>query len=133
MSANVNINYSFTIQAVDSVANVAVYNRAISNFLLTAAAWTSSDFLQVPTAGVAITLPSSPVYFVYVRNLGTNNITLSYTPTGGSSTSLILAANGSGIGGIFLYGLSVESAGGITALSLEATTAVTPAEYFVAA
>lgn len=133
--ANVNVNLSYTIQGQDITANVAVFNRALQNFQLVATSWQACDFAQVPTTGltIPITAIGGTAYFVYVRNLGANNITCTYTPTGGSSTSLILLPVGTNSGGIFMYALTAETAGGITALSLTASTATTPAEYFVAA
>lgn len=129
--SNVAINLNYAIQAVDVTAAVTVFNRTVSGFQLTATVWSASDFFQVGTSATTISLPSSTVYFVYARNLGTNNVTLNYTPTGGSSTSLVLLPVGSNIGGVFLYGLSAETAGGITAMSATASTATTPIEYFV--
>ena len=131
--ANTNINLSYNIAATDIAANVNVFTRNISGFQLAATLWAASDFFQVPTSPTSISLPATTIYFVYVRNLGANNVTLSYTPTGGSSTSLVLLPTGSNIGGIFLYGLSAETAGGITAMSLQASTATTPVEYFLGA
>jgi hypothetical protein len=131
--ANVNVNLSYAIQGQDITANVAVYNRALSNFQLAATAWLAADYLQVPTGGVTVTLPAATVYFVYVRNLGANNITVTYTPAGGASTSLVLLPVGPNSGGIFLLALSAETGGGITALSFTAATATTPVEYLVAA
>ncbi len=133
--ANINVNLSYTIQGQDIVANVAVFQRALQNFQLVATAWQAADFAQCPVGGlsVPITAIGGTAFFVYVRNLGANNITVAYTPTGGSSTNLVLLPVGSGSGGIFLYALSAETAGGITAMTLTATTATTPAEYFISA
>ena len=131
--SNVAINLNYAIQAVDVTAAVTVFNRTISGFQLSATVWSASDFFQVNTTSTTISLPATTIFFVYVRNLGANNVTLAYTPAGGSSTSLVLLPVGSNVGGVFLYGLSAETAGGITALSATATTAVTPIEYFVGA
>lgn len=133
--SNVNVNLSYAIQGQDIIANVVVFSRALQNFQLVGTAWQASDWAQVPTGG--LTVPISAIggtaYFTYVRNLGSNNITLSYTPTGGSSTSVVLLPQGANSGGIFLYAMTAETSGGITALSLTAATATTPAEYFIAA
>ncbi len=131
--SNVAVNFNYGIQAVDTVAAVSIYNRAVSGFQLAATQWLSADWFQVAVSSTPVSLPATTVYFVYARNLGANNVTVNYTPAGGASTSLVLLPVGSNVGGIFLYGLSAESAGGITALSFIATTAVTPVEFFVAA
>jgi hypothetical protein len=135
MASNINVNMSYAIQGQDVTANVVVYNRALSNFQLAATAWQGSDFAQVPVGGLTVNLAAiaGTAFFVYVRNLGANNITVTYTPTGGASTSIVLLPAGSNSGGIFIYALTAETAGGITALSFTAATATTPVEYFVAA
>jgi hypothetical protein len=131
--SNVNITTGITIQAVDITANVTPFNRLLTGILLPVTVWSASDFFQVATAGSTIALPASTIYYVYARNLGNNNITLTYTPTGGSSTSIGLSPVTSNFGGIFFYAQTAESNGGITALSAMAATAATPIEYFVAA
>jgi hypothetical protein len=135
MAGNVNINLSYTIQGQDITANVAVFQRALQNFQLAATAWQASDFAQVPLGGLAIPITAigGTAYFVYVRNLGANNITVSYTPTAAPATTLVLLPVGTNSGGIFLYALSAETGGGIIAMTLTASTATTPAEYFIAA
>jgi hypothetical protein len=133
--SNINVNMSYAIQGQDITANVVVFSRALQNFQLVCTAWQASDWAQVPVGGltIPITAIGGTSFFTYVRNLGSNNITVTYTPTGGSATSLILLPQTANAGGIFLYAMTAETAGGITALSLTATTATTPAEYFIAA
>src|ERR1700684_2922198 len=132
--SNVAVNLNYGIQAVDTVASVSVFNRAISGFQLQATSWQAADWLQVPVfPGIVLALPAIPVFFVYIRNLGTNNIVLNFTPSGFSTATIILLPVGSNVGGIFLYGLSAETAGGITNLGMSAAISTTPVEYFVAA
>jgi hypothetical protein len=131
--ANVQANLNVGIQAVDTVSAVTVFSRNVIGFQLAAISWQAADWFQVPTSGANIILPALVVFFVYVRNLGTNSVALSYVPNGGTVTSVILLPVGTNVGGIFLYALSAESGGGITAISATATTAATPIEYFVAA
>jgi hypothetical protein len=132
--SNVSVNLNYGIQGIDTAASVVVFNRAISGFQLAATQWSAADWFQVTTGGSVVSLPASVVYFVYARNLGTNNVTLNYTPNGGASTSVVLLPVGSNVGGVFLYALSDQGVGsGITALSFTATTATTPVEYFVSA
>lgn len=132
--ANINVTTGITIQAVDITANVTPFTRQLTGILLPATVWSAADFFQAPNSSPAtITLPATTVFFVYVRNLGSNNITINYTPTGGGSTSIVLPPVTSNFGGVFLYGCTAETAGGITALSLQAASAATPCEYFLAA
>ena len=133
MPSNVQTNLQMTINAVDTTAAASVFTRIISGFQLGATSWQAADWLQVPTAGVTLALPAAIVYFVYIRNLGTNNVIVSFTPMSEPSTSIALLPVGSNVGGVFLYALSAESGGGITSITLTAQVATTPTEYFVAA
>ena len=134
MAANINLVTGISIQAVDITANVTPFNRALQGILLPVTAWQSADFLQVPTGGVVIQLPAPTVWYVYVRNLSANNITVTFTPVGGAATSVVLLPVTSNFGGIFLYLNTTETGGGgITALSLTAATATSSVEYLVAA
>lgn len=132
--ANTQVNFQATITGVDTTSAQSVFTRIISGFQLAATSWQASDWLQVPTTGISVTLPAATVYFVFVRNLGANNISVSFSPVGGGTpTSIVLLPVGSNVGGIFVYALSAESGGGITALEFAAASATTPVEYFVAA
>jgi hypothetical protein len=84
-------------------------------------------------APYAVTLPTTTIYAVYLRNLGaTNNLEVFLTPSGGSawtSPAILIP------GGVFIYWTPYTTApgsGGFTALSLQAVGGSTPAEIFLA-
>lgn len=63
-----------------------------------------------------------------VKNLdATNNITVTYTPVGGGSSTLVLVP-----GGVFIYFQPSEGAGGITILSLQSSSGTISAEVLIA-
>jgi hypothetical protein len=103
--------------------------RQLNNPSLLATTVFYDSFAQVisPTT-LVITLPASgTVWVVYVRNLGSaGNLTMNFTPVGGVASSLTLVP-----GGFNLYFNPTEGGGGITALSLTASTGTIPAEVLV--
>src|SRR5580693_4728578 len=106
MAGNVQVNLQATISGVDTLSAVSVFSRNITGFQLAATAWEAGNWLLVPTTLVTLPMPAPVVYFVYIRNLGTNIIIVSITPGAEPSTSLALLPVGSNVGGIFLYALS---------------------------
>lgn len=66
------------------------------------------------------TLPMTPLQFVYVRNmpLSAGNLTVTWTPTGGSSAAVIVLAPG---GEINYIEPSIVSGGGISAIAFSTT------------
>lgn len=135
MANNVQIQLQATWVVSDNTLSPApvIFTRNLNVPQLLATSWDGLEFVQVPNGTLALTLPASTIYCLYVRNLSnTNNLTLNYTPFGASSTSLLLLAGATaGAGGYFIYHQPAETAGGITAVSLTGT-AVTPAEVMMA-
>jgi hypothetical protein len=122
---NVNIVAAVSLQAVDITAAVTVVNRIVQGIQLAGTGYLYEDFLQVPVAGITISLPNTTVWSVYVRNLGVNNVTVNFTPAGGASEFIVVLPSG-----FFWYHQIAETAGGITALSLTAAVGTTPVEVF---
>jgi hypothetical protein len=87
----------------------------------------------VLVAGSTLTLPSGKAFSFYCRNLGANPITCEFTPTSGTPGSMILVpVVGGNVGGIFMLFETSEGEGGLTAVTLSAATATTPAELLMA-
>jgi hypothetical protein len=127
MPANVNIVAAVSLQAVDATAAVTVVNRIVNGIQLAGTGYFYNDWMQVTVGGVGVGLPNIPVWSVYIRNLGSNNINLTFQPVGGSTTSpIVILPNG-----FFWYHQTAESAGGISAITLTAIGSTTPAEVFV--
>ena len=129
---NINSILGITLVGVNVAQNQTTVNISLQGITLPTTECFYNQFFQVLTTGSAVTLPSGKAYVVYVRNLGGNNITIAYTPTGGSSASAVLTPVTGGFGGVFMLYETAESAGGITALSLTAVGSTTPAEVYVA-
>jgi hypothetical protein len=118
-----------TLQLTDNLAG----NTTFLKQLVLSYAGTVSSFAQglnLGTGSVAIALPISPAQFVYIRNLAANagsNLTVTWTPTGGSpATALILSP-----GAFVIFGETNQS-NGISALTLTAAVVNTPVEYLIA-
>lgn len=86
-------------------------------------------FFQAPAAGLAVTLPASPSFIAYVKNLdAAANLTVAWTAVGaaGSSTMVLVP------GGIFIYFQPSEAAGGFTAMTLTASAGTINTEVLIA-
>ncbi len=85
---------------------------------------------QVPTSPTSISFPFgiSLVQVCYIRNVGSvNNVTVTWTPNGGSSNPVITLTPNSGI--LFL---EADLTKGISALSLQSITNVTNCDIVIA-
>jgi hypothetical protein len=104
-----------------------VITRQWNNPTLAATVAFYDAFFQC-TGLTVVPLPAATVWYVYVRNLDpAANLTVTFTPVGGASETLLLVP-----GGIFLYLNPSEGAGGITALSLTPSAGTTSADVVVA-
>lgn len=114
--------------------NPSIIARSQNVPVLNVTALYYEPYFQVPNGTATVNLPAATVYLVYVRNLSSStNITLNYTPSGGSTTSVVLVSGtAAGAGSIFLLMGAAETSGGVTSVSLTAT-AITPAEVLVGA
>lgn len=119
-----------SVQLTDNIAGDTSLSKGI-DFTYTG---TYSSFTQsqsVGTSPVSLTLPGSPVQFLYLRNLATvsgSNLTVTWTPNIGSSNVVMTLTPGAAI--IFS---ETDTTQGITDLSVTAAVAATPLEYILAA
>jgi hypothetical protein len=125
MTANLNNVFGLTIQVVDNALNVTPVDISNQGITLAGTATEYIKYLQVPTTGVTLTLPATTIYELYAQNLGSNVVTMYYTPASSTATSIALSPVTSGYGGFFCYAQTTQS-GGITAVSLTATSSTTP-------
>jgi hypothetical protein len=70
-------------------------------------------FFQAITSPTAVPFPGTKIFGIFILNQGSGNVTVSYLPTLGVSTSITL-----GPGGVFIYFNPSEAGQGVTGLSL---------------
>ena len=105
-----------------------------TNANLTAYSYLTNE--PIPTSPTSITFPFgvTKLQFLFIRNLGTQSLQVTWTPSGGSSNIVTtLTANsvqGQPGGMIVLYEPDLTL--GVTALSLQAITAATVAQIIMA-
>lgn len=110
----------------DSTSTTTPFVRAVTGSYTGLASSVAQQVL-IPNAPTSITLPISPVNFVYVKNLsGTATITVTWTPNGGASNVVVTLQPGS-----YVELVETAAGSGITALSLQASVASTPVEYLL--
>lgn len=116
-----------TLQQLDT-GGVPVLNRQVGyvSFNATVGAFSVANLAN---GANVITLPISPVLQCYVKNLhATNTVTIILTPQGGASATVQVL----GPGAVFSFWQTATAATyGITALTLTASAANTPVEYFL--
>jgi hypothetical protein len=141
VASNLNIILSgATLQVINNTDSSTRVNSSLGSPTLGGSESTYIDFLPIavgPT-GTVLTLPAATIWVLCVRNLGgtnstpSGNIQVQFTVTGGTQIALasspIILPNG-----VFAYWNTAETAGGITAITLVASVANTPAEILMAA
>jgi hypothetical protein len=134
MSNNVSVILdAASVQVIDTVTSTYRVNSAIGDITLNANEASYQSFLPVATAGTALTLPTTTIWVVYVKNLdAAATLTVQVQPTGGALPS---AANSPVLppGGVYIYWAPLETSGGITAVTLKSSAGPTAAEVLLAA
>ena len=132
--ANVNVVLnSASIQVLDLTTNLFRINSPVGTITLAATAAFYEPYFQAAAGpGSGLSMPTSTLFVVYVKNLSaTNNIQVQFTAIGGAQ---ITAAQSPLLlpGGAFIYWNTVETSGGIVILTLIGSAANTPAEVLLA-
>lgn len=129
--ANLSILLNAILSATDTSISPSptVFIRNLNNpNLSTGLVFFANEFFQASNAGSPVTLPASPSFIAYVKNLdAAQNLTVAWTPTGGASSSFVCVP-----GGVFIYFQPTEGAGGFTAMTLTAAAGTINTEVFVA-
>jgi hypothetical protein len=128
---NLSVILAATLTVSDTTLSPSpqIINRSVNNITLNGATGVTEclyvPFLQAISTGTAVPLAGATVWLLYVKNLAaTGNLTLAYTPAGGASQNAPAILPG----GVFLYMQPAESAGGITAATLTASSGTVSAE-----
>jgi len=113
-----------TITAKDSNPFNKPFVKSISlNFVGTVVQYNNG--LQIPTSTpTSLILPVSPANIVYIRNIGKTNVTITWTPSGGSSNVVINL-----VPQAFIIMSESTTGQGVTAISAVATTSQSTIEY----
>jgi|SRR5580658_9089016 hypothetical protein len=86
-----------------------------------------SQAQSIGTSPTSLSLPLSPAQFLYIKNLSTTaTVAVTWTPTGGSTGSVLTLQPGATI----IY-VETNTTSGITALSVTASALATPIEYIL--
>lgn len=116
---------SGTLALTDNLAGSVQLQKTLAlSFLGTIAEYSQSQSI---TGTVTLNLPLNPTQFLYIKNLSATagqTITVTWTPTGGSTATIVALQPGGSI--IFI---ETNTTSGISALSVTAAIAATPIEY----
>lgn len=112
---------------VDSTSGAQPFVKQLSNLVFTGSVSELSQSTSLASGANVISLPISPVQFLYIKNLHlSNTIQVTWTPTGGSSAIVCTLEPGSAI----TY-INTTTGAGITALTLTASAGSTGVEYLL--
>jgi len=125
MSTTASLTGQFTL--VDSTPGAQPLVKQLSNLSFVGSVSELSQSTSLANGANVITLAISPVQFLYIKNLhASNTISVTWTPTGGTSAIICTLEPGSAISYI-----NTTTGGGITALTLTASGASTGCEYLL--
>jgi hypothetical protein len=121
---SISATVTLTVSATDGTTSVLSKSSPVT---LTLNLIDYSSAFNITTSSTPLILPVTPVQFVYIKNIGsTNNLQVTWTPTGGASAIIQTLTPGSPITfGQFTTGQ------GVTAISVQAITAATQIEYII--
>jgi len=124
---SININLSGTITVIDSATGLTNLTKSVSAAMIIGSSFTQMQNLNIGTAVTNLSLPVTPVQFVYLKNLHVNQtVAVTWTTPAGGSVSVITLEPGA----VIIFTESAPGAG-ITAISLQASGATTPVEYIL--
>jgi len=125
MAITASINGNITV--TDGQTGTVAYTKLLTALSTTGTAFGEVSSASIGTSPTSITLPVSPVQFLYVKNLhASNTLTVTWTPNGGSSAVILVLQPGSSI-----QFEEVASGSGITALTLTGSASSTTCEFLL--
>lgn len=128
MSVTASITGNITL--TDSVTGTVPLSKALANLSFTGISSEFSQSFMVGTSPTDIDIPTTYTQFVYLKNVApSNTVTVTWTPSGGSSAAVATLQAGSAI---ILCGSNTSTASGITDLSITASANNTPIEFVMA-
>ena len=121
------VSVAGTIQVADPNTSTLSISKVLSQSF-TGTISSQGESVAFGTSPTSITLPINPTQVVYIANLhATNTITVTWTPRSGASAVISTIQP---IG--FILMAETNTTSGITALSITASGAGTPVDFFLA-
>src|SRR5271156_5061983 len=78
-----------SIQLTDSTVGSTPFIKQLAALLVQGTSYQESQSISLASGSTAITLPISPLQFLYIKNLhAVNTIIVTWTPTSGSSAAV---------------------------------------------
>lgn len=128
MSINVTVSSSGVVLITDNQSgSVTQQIPALTAFVGSVAEYYPS-IVAASSGGTSVTLPISPVQFVYLKNLSTTiAVAVTWTKNGGSSQAILTLDPGG-----FISFCENSTSNGITALTLTAASSTVPVQMVLA-
>jgi hypothetical protein len=116
------------IKLTDNLTGSVALSKPLNNSY-TGEISTYGQSVIVGTTAYAVVLPINPIEFLYIKNLSANagtTLTVSWTPTNGSSASIVVLDPGA-----LITFSEVTTTNGISALTLISNQLGTPCEFIL--
>lgn len=123
---SVTASTSGNLTLTDSAASTSTLSKILSGTFVGTGAATAQSLL-VGTGVTPLTLPLSPINFLYIKNLsGAATLTVTWTPNAGVSAVVLTLQPGA-----YIHFAEPAAGGGVTAVSVQASALSTPIEYWL--
>ena len=124
MSVTASTSGSLTL--TDSAASTSTLSKVLAGTFAGTECSTAQSLL-VGTSATPLTLPLSPINFLYIKNLsGAATLTVSWTPNGGASATVLTLQPGA-----YIHFAEPVAGSGVTAVSVQASAISTPIEFWL--
>ena len=125
------LNATLTLSAPTITGNLVSSSAANPSAKAMAAFYEA--YRQTSTTPDSVSIPVSPFYVVYIRNLSASaDLSVTLTPAGGSAWASPVIINPAGIFTVFQNYTTTPTTGGFTALTLLSSSGICPCEVFLA-
>lgn len=124
---SITITLTGQISITDGSSGAVALQKQVSSVMVAGSAFSQVQSLAIGTSSISLTLPVTPVQFVYLKNLhSTQSVAVTWTtPAGGSQFIATLEPSA------ILVFSETNPGAGITALSLQASGAGTSVELII--
>ena len=121
---------SGNVQVSDSVSGTSALQKVLASLTTSGNSFGEVQTATIPASPTSQTLPGSPVNFAYIKNVsvGTQVITVTWTPAGGASNPVVALPPGSA-----LLLCETGAGGGITTLSYQSSASNGLVEHILVA
>lgn len=124
---SISISLTGQIAVSDGTTGAVSLQKQVSAAMIIGSFFSEAQGLTVGTAVTNLTLPGTPVQFLYIKNLhAVQTVIVTWTPLGGASNVVTVLEPGA-----VIILVETNPGAGLSAVSLQASGASTPVEFLI--